>query len=90
MKSEEDILVEELIKDTMNSGIVVYNDNVNSFDHVSVCLMQYCNHTLEQAEQCSLLIHNKGKYKVKTGSFEKLLPICEALVENGLNAKIEE
>ena len=90
MKSEEDILVEDLIKDIKQSKIVVYNDEVNSFDHVIFCLMKYCNHTLEQAEQCAWIIHSKGKYSVKTGSFEKLLPVCEALVENGLNAKIEE
>ena len=90
MKSEEDILVEDLIKDTKQSKIVIHNDEVNSFDHVIFCLMSYCKHTLEQAEQCAWIIHTKGKYAVKTGSFEKLLPVCEALVENGLNAKIEE
>lgn len=90
MKSEEDILVEDLIKDIKQSKIVVYNDDVNSFENVIFCLMSYCKHTLEQAEQCAWIIHTKGKYAVKTGSFEKLLPVCEALVENGLNAKIEE
>jgi len=90
MKSEEDILVEDLIKDTKQSKIVVYNDDVNSFENVIFCLTNYCKHTLEQAEQCAWIIHSKGKYIVKTGSFEKLLPVCEALVENGLNAKIEE
>jgi ATP-dependent Clp protease adaptor protein ClpS len=90
MKSEEDILVDDLIKDVMQSKIIIYNDDVNSFDNVINCLIKYCNHTNEQAEQCAYIIHTKGKYKVKTGSFEKLLPICEALVENNLNAKIEE
>lgn len=90
MKSEEDILVEELIKDTKQNKIVIFNDEVNSFEHVILCLITYCKHTLEQAEQCAWIIHSKGKYSVKTGSFEKLLPVCEALVENGLNAKIEE
>ena len=90
MKLEEDILVEDLIKDVMQSKIVVYNDDVNSFENVIICLMQYCNHTIEQAEQCAQIIHNKGKYAVKTADFDKLLPICDALVENGLNAKIEQ
>jgi len=90
MKSEEDILIENLMNDTKNAGIVLYNDEVNSFENVIFCLIAYCKHTLEQAEQCAYLVHTKGKYKVKTDSFEKLLPICNALVENGLNAKIEE
>lgn len=90
MKTEEDILIENLMNDTKNAGIVIYNDDVNSFENVILCLMKYCLHTLEQAEQCAYIIHTKGKYKVKTGSFEKLLPICNALVENNLNAKIEE
>jgi ATP-dependent Clp protease adaptor protein ClpS len=89
MKLEEDILVENLIKDVMQSKIIVYNDDVNSFENVIICLVKYCNHDYEQAEQCAQIIHNKGKYAVKTADFSKLIPICDALVENGLNAIIE-
>lgn len=87
-ESEEDVLVEELV-DT-NKAIVVYNDDVNDFGHVMRCFMQYCGHSLEQAEQCALLIHSTGRYAVKHGTYDDLKPICEALLENHLTAKIEE
>jgi len=70
--------------------IVIYNDDVNTFDHVITCLEQYCDHTPEQAEQCSLIIHFKGKCAVKHGSNESLSPICEALCDKGLSAMIEQ
>jgi len=82
-----DTLVEELVEP--NKAIVVYNDDVNDFLHVINCFMMYCDHAKEQAEQCALIVHNKGKCDIKHGSFEKLKPVCEALLENGLTCKIE-
>jgi ATP-dependent Clp protease adaptor protein ClpS len=70
-------------------AIVVYNDDVNTFDFVIETLGRYCQHEPEQAMQCTYLIHYKGQCAVKNGSFQKLKPICEALLENGLTAKIE-
>lgn len=70
-------------------AIVVYNDDVNTFDFVIETLVRYCQHEPEQAMQCTYLIHYKGQCAVKNGSFQKLKPICEALLENGLTAKIE-
>lgn len=84
---EEEISIKELIDPT--KAIVVYNDDVNTFPHVMSCLMKYCGHDLHQAEQSALIIHNVGNYAVKTGSYDKLKPICEALLENQLSAKIE-
>ena len=72
------------------SAIVLYNDDVNTFDHVIECLMKYCKHSAEQAEQCSLIVHYKGKCHVKNGAFLSLKPICEALCRKGLSAVIEE
>ena len=77
----------ETNKETEKS-IVVYNDDVNSFDHVINCLIVYCEQTFEQAEQCASIIHNKGKYAVKCGSYNELKPIKEALSEQGLSARI--
>jgi len=70
-------------------SIVVYNDDVNTFDFVIETLMKYCNHQPEQAVQCTYLIHYKGSCAVKNGSYVQLKPICEALQEKGLTAKIE-
>lgn len=71
-----------------NNEIVVYNDDVNTFDHVIETLIRVCNHTPEQAEQCSLIIHYNGKCTVKTDVLEKLKPQCTQLLQAGLSAEI--
>ena len=84
---EEVISLEDLIG-TYN--IILYNDDINTFDWVIDSLVDLCDHTLEQAEQCALLVHYKGKCQVKSGSYNKLKPICEALLDRGLSAKLED
>tara|TARA_R110002049_G_scaffold308233_1_gene511430 strand:+ start:1609 stop:1890 length:282 start_codon:yes stop_codon:yes gene_type:complete len=71
-----------------SSEIVLYNDDVNTFDHVIDCLVNYCGHDLVQAEQCSHIVHYKGKCSVKRGPKEKLIPIKNALVDQHLRAKL--
>ncbi|MFY0480973.1 ATP-dependent Clp protease adaptor ClpS [Flavobacterium sp. PLA-1-15] len=82
----EEVLVEEAIG--FNNEIVLFNDDVNTFDHVIETLIRVCNHTAEQAEQCAILVHYKGKCTVKTGSFDELKPQCLQLLEAGLSAEI--
>ena len=72
----------------VNNEIVLYNDDVNTFDHVIDTLIKVCKHTSEQAEQCAILVHYKGKCTVKTGSFDELKPQCTQLLEAGLSAEI--
>ncbi len=72
----------------INNEIILYNDDVNTFDHVIDTLIKVCKHTSEQAEQCAILVHYKGKCTVKTGSFEELKPQCTQLLEAGLSAEI--
>jgi ATP-dependent Clp protease adaptor protein ClpS len=81
-----DVLELEQITDVFD--LVVFNDDVNTFDHVIKTLIKVCQHTPEQAEQCTLLIHFKGKCTVKNGSFEELRPLREAICEVGIDAKI--
>ena len=69
--------------------IVLFNDDVNTFDHVVETLIRVCGHTLEQAEQCSLIVHYKGKCGVKSGSYFELKPMCTKLLQAGLSAEIE-
>ncbi len=71
------------------SQLVVYNDDVNTFDWVIQSLMEICNHTAIQAEQVSLLVHFKGKAAVKSAGIEVLMPMKDALTERGLSAVIE-
>lgn len=85
-KELEEVLVEELI--SFNNEIVLYNDEVNTFDHVIDTLMSVCKHTAEQAEQCSLIVHYNGKCTVKTGEYKELEPQCTRLLAAGLSAQI--
>jgi len=80
--------VKQDTKDKKISEIVLYNDDVNTFDHVIETLIFACDHTPEQAEQCSLLVHYKGKCTVKTGVYDELKPRCSKLLEAGLSAEI--
>ena len=68
----EDILVEDEVTSGMKSQLIVYNDDYNTFDWVIQCLMEVCNHTQEQSEQLSILVHFKGKATVKTGTMRCL------------------
>ena len=68
--------------------IVLFNDDVNTFDHVVETLIRVCNHTPEQAEQFSIIVHYKGKCTVKTGSYEELKPRCTQLLQADLSAEI--
>ena len=70
--------------------LILYNDDVNTFDHVIDTLVKVCHHTFEQAEQCAIIVHFKGKCDVKSGSYDFLKPLCTALLDAGLSAEIEE
>ena len=84
--------IKEVVSPTEDHGkfneIVLFNDDVNTFDHVIQTLVDDCNHTFEQAEQCSLLVHYKGKCTVKTGPYDDLKPRCSKLLQAGLSAEI--
>jgi ATP-dependent Clp protease adaptor protein ClpS len=82
----------EVLQDTLTEGtyeLVLYNDEVNTFTHVINCLVKYCKHDEIQAEQCAWIVHTKGKCIVKSGELPNLIPICEALCDQGLSASIE-
>ena len=83
--SEELLLEEEKVN---QNEIVLFNDDVNTFDHVIDTLVSVCDHTSEQAEQCSMIVHYNGKCTVKTGEFKDLKPRCTRLLQAGLNAEI--
>ena len=90
MSTKEEISEELLLEeDTVQQNeIVLFNDEVNTFDHVINTLMSVCEHSPEQAEQCSLIVHYKGKCTVKTGEYDDLKPRCSKLLQAGLSAEI--
>lgn len=82
-------LVETKEKVTPLNDLVLYNDDFNTFDHVILSLCEICEHDKIQAEQCAHIIHFKGKCGVKRGTAHELQPMCVALLDRGLSAKIE-
>ena len=85
--TEEDTLTITDTEDPYN--LIVWNDEVNTFEWVIETLMEVCGHSAEQAEQCAYIIHFQGKYAVKNGSFDDLKPQCEAITDRGIGATIE-
>ncbi len=85
---DEEVIEDIDIKDIFNKNLVVFNDDHNSFEHVIETLMKVCKHSHEQAEQCTMIIHFKGKCAVKEGSEEELLPFKRAITDAGIDAKI--
>lgn len=92
--ADSDLLLEEEILEDIGTGelaqLIVYNDDENTFDWVIECFVKVLEHTFEQAEQLSIIIHTKGKATVKTAPKRELRPKKDALIERGLSAVIEE
>lgn len=85
-KKQEDV---DVLEQELNQHeIILFNDDVNTFDHVIDSLIDVCDHTSEQAEQCAYLVHYKGKCAVKTGEYKELKPRCSRLLTLGLSAEI--
>lgn len=88
-KTWEEFDTDVLTDTTSSYQLIVWNDDVNSFEWVIETLMEVCDHSAEQAEQCAMIIHFKGKYAVKDGNYDSLKPMKEAITERGINATIE-
>ena len=86
--TEELLELDLITKEKKENNLILFNDDVNTFEWVIECLTKYCGHDTIQAEQCATLVHYTGKCAVKNGSFEKLKPICETLLQKGLSAEI--
>lgn len=80
---QKDVLGQE------ENSLVLHNDDVHSFDYVIDCLIDVCEHNTVQAEQCTFLVHYKGKCEVRKGSFNHLKPMKQGLIDKGLNATID-
>jgi ATP-dependent Clp protease adaptor protein ClpS len=84
---DEDVAVDTSFEKSYQ--LIVWNDEVNTFEWVIETLVEVCGHTTEQAEQCALIIDSQGKYAVKYGSYETLKPLCDAITDRGINATVE-
>ena len=86
-KTQEDVDSDVLTEEIHN--LIVWNDEVNTFDWVIESLIDVCGHSEHQAEQCALIIHHAGKYAVKKGTFDDLRPQAEALIGRDIQATID-
>ena len=86
-KQEQEIILEDI--DISNpKDLVIFNDDFNTFDHVIDTLVKVCKHTIEQAEQCTWIIHYRGKCAVKNGPFQQLKPMRDSICDAGIDARI--
>jgi ATP-dependent Clp protease adaptor protein ClpS len=84
----EEVVLED-VKEARVRDLVLYNDDVNTFDFVIEALIEVCEHDTIQAEQCTYIVHYNGKCTVKTGAYTKLKPMKDALIDRGLSAVID-
>ena len=87
-QEQESVDVLEKVVEEDLCDLVVFNDDVNTFEHVINILMKVCKHSAEQAEQCTMLIHYKGRCTVKHGTFAELRPMCESILDAGITATV--
>lgn len=86
---DEEVNIDDLKVLLEQKQLIIFNDDVNTFDYVIYCLIKYCDHDMIQAEQCTTLIHHTGKCSVKTGTMDELRPIKEVLDTRGLTVEIQ-
>ena len=87
--TEIDLDIESKTSNGFKHEIILYNDDVNTFEYVINILVKCCKHSVEQAEQCSYIVHYSGKCSVKSGTIDELKPICLNLLDAGLTAEIK-
>lgn len=85
---EQEELLEVLDNKDEPKDLVVFNDDYNTFEHVIETLIRVCKHSVEQAEQCTFIIHHRGKCSVKKGPLSKLKPMKEAICDVGIDARV--
>jgi ATP-dependent Clp protease adaptor protein ClpS len=81
-------ILEENIADVKLWSLVLFNDDINTFDHVMNALVDICEHDPLQAEQCAMIVHLKGKCAVKTGDQEELIGMRNAICDRGISAEV--
>ena len=86
----KELIETDVLTDVENPcHLIMWNDEVNTFEWVIETLVDICGHSSEQAEQCAWFIHTKGKYAVKNGSYDDLKPLCDAITDRGIGATVE-
>ncbi|QES90922.1 ATP-dependent Clp protease adaptor ClpS [Rhizosphaericola mali] len=87
---EEELDIDVLVSNVSTFQLILWNDEINTFEWVIETLIDVCGHSEVQAEQCALLIHTKGKYAVKNGDYDTLKPMKDEISERGIGVTIEQ
>ena len=87
IRPEFDQVLEQVSTD--EKILVLHNDDVHTFDYVIETLIKVCKMDAIQAEQCTFLVHYKGKCDVKKGTYDYLKPFRQALIDKELETTIE-
>ena len=88
--TEELTKTETKTKESNGKVIVLHNDDYNSFAHVEKCLISLCEHSPEQAAQCAMIVHYRGKCDVKRGDESTLKKIYLKMKAELLTVTLEE
>jgi ATP-dependent Clp protease adaptor protein ClpS len=86
---ETEVVLDVALDVDQEWNLVLYNDEHNTFDHVIDSLVSVCSHSSEQAEQCAMIVHTKGKCAVKSGSLKEVEKQCARLLTFDLTAEVE-
>ncbi|TXC76979.1 ATP-dependent Clp protease adaptor ClpS [Luteibaculum oceani] len=88
VKEQEYSEVDVLLEEQKEHQLILFNDDVNTFDHVIDCLVDVCKHDPIQAEQCAYIVHYRGKCVVKEGELEEMVQMCTSLLNRDLSAEV--
>jgi len=89
MKEKPKFEEDHLVKDLEVRSLTLHNDEVHTFDYVIQALVDICQHDMAQAEQCTMIVHFKGRCSVKEGPFKELKPLKDKLLGKELSATID-
>lgn len=89
MSTKEKLTQKSKNQESKINTLVLHNDNFNTFDFVIDALIDVCNHEENQAHQCAVITHHKGKCEIKNGLYSDLKIIKEKLTNIGLSVTID-
>ena len=87
---EETFTLEEILSSLKTTNrLILWNDDVNTFDHVIHCMMKYLDYTESQAEKIAWEVHTKGKCAVLEGSYTEMEIYRKILKQEGLTVSVD-
>jgi len=82
-------IVDILEKEEVQRKLILFNDDVNTFDFIIISLIEICKFDHLQANNCAMIAHYKGKCCIKKGTFKELKPLHTAMAERQITTEIQ-